>query len=69
MNLVLKIINNIKNNIRLMNFLKENDEEFYNEFNIKYSYLYFYNNMFYSAIEHLIVKKIEVFNNNNKIDI
>ncbi len=69
MNLVLKIINNIKNNIRLMIFLKENDEEFYNEFNIKYSYIYFYNKMFYFDIEYLIVKKIEVFNSNNKIDI
>ncbi len=65
MNFVFELVNNLKNNKRLMNYLKINDEEFFNELNIKHSFLIFYNNMFYSDIEHLMIKKIELNNSNN----
>ncbi len=65
MNSVFELVSNLKNNERLMKHLKINDEEFFNELNIKHSFLIFYNNMFYTDIEHLIIKKIEVYNLNN----
>ncbi len=69
MNSIFELVNKLKNNERLMNHLKANDEEFFNELNIKHSFLIFYNNMFYSDIEHLITKKIEVYNSKNSIGV
>ncbi len=68
MNKVQNLMFELKNNERLMNYLKINDKEFYDEFYIKYSYLIFYNNLFYSDIEQLIIKKIEVYNLNNNLN-
>ncbi len=64
MNLVLHLLVDLKDNERIMNHLKINDEEFFNEVNIKYSYLCFYNKMFYSDIEHLIVEKMNSYHSN-----
>ncbi len=64
MNLVLHLLVDLKDNERLMNYLKVNDELFFNELNIKYSYICFYNKMFYSDIEHLIVEKMNSFHSN-----
>ncbi len=61
MNLVLHLLVDLKDNERLMNYLKLNDELFFNELNIKYSYICFYNKMFYSDIEHLIVEKMNLY--------
>lgn len=69
MNKVQNLMFELKNNERLMNYLKINDKEFYDEFYIKYSYLIFYNNLFYSDIEQLIIKKIEVYNSKNNLNI
>ncbi len=69
MNSIFELVNKLKNNERLMNHLKANDEEFFNELNIKHSFLIFYNNMFYSDIEHLMTKKIEVYNSKNSIGV
>jgi hypothetical protein len=69
MNKVQNLMFELKNNERLMNYLKINDEEFYDELNIKYSYICFYNNLFYSDIEQLIIKKIEVYNSKNNLNI